>query len=216
MKLASILKQSNGNFSNKQRLKDLLDIINMDNSDLFLFPAGYFYSKYNSAEAVCKDVEEKISPYLRDKVVCTGIDGFFKKPQAEEQIALAINNKGIAAYARKFHPTKTESINRAKSFLELEQGFQRILEFGGIKFYLAICYDSFGIRQKNIQNPEVDVILNLIHGFFPFGEKNCGENYFVRHGLAGASKQWKCPVYASTTFFNRKIPINFPSGVLWN
>ncbi len=51
----------------------------------------------------------------------------------------------------------------------------------------------------------------LIHGF----EKGESEANFARHGLAGASAQWKCPVFASATFF-KPIPERWPSGVYWN
>lgn len=31
--------------------------------------------------------------------------------------------------------------------------------------------------------------------------------------MAGASLKWNCPVYASTSFFNRKIPERWPSAI---
>jgi hypothetical protein len=40
--------------------------------------------------------------------------------------------------------------------------------------------------------------------------------YWAKNGMAGASMKWKCPIYGSVVFFNRKIPERWPSGVLAN
>jgi len=62
----------------------------------------------------------------------------------------------------------------------------------------------------------MDVILDLVHGFYPKGEGGSGDVYFAKHGFAGASKEWDCLVFGAAVFFNRKIPERWPSGVYWN
>jgi hypothetical protein len=37
----------------------------------------------------------------------------------------------------------------------------------------------------------------------------------VRHGFAGASREWGCPVFGAAVFFDRRVPRNWPSGVYW-
>jgi hypothetical protein len=73
-------------------------------------------------------------------------------------------------------------------------------------------------RNKSLEqiNPGVDVVLNLVHCFYQPGEGPCGEPYFARHGFAGASKQWKCPVFATVVFFKPNISPLWPTGVYWN
>ncbi len=34
--------------------------------------------------------------------------------------------------------------------------------------------------------------------------------------MAGASKQWKCPVFSSAVFFDREVPERWPPAVMWN
>ncbi len=68
----------------------------------------------------------------------------------------------------------------------------------------------------SLMNPNVDIILNLVHGFNPIGEFGSGEVYFAKHSFAGASKQWGCPTFGAAVFERRDIPLNWPTGVLWN
>jgi len=58
--------------------------------------------------------------------------------------------------------------------------------------------------------------LDLVHGFYPRGKGDSGDVYYVKHGFAGASKEWNCLVFGSAVFFNREIPERWPSGVYWN
>ena len=146
--------------------------------------------------------------------MCLGIDG----RGAKDQIAIAINKRGIQSIGRKFNPTKDEKnyIEAAKNYLYREDGKPRIFSLNGKRYYLAVCYDVFGIRQLSLPNPEVNVVLSLVHEFWPRGEEASGEVYFAKLGFACASKCWNCPVFGSTVFFNRNIPKNWPSGVFWN
>jgi hypothetical protein len=97
-----------------------------------------------------------------------------------------------------------------------EEGKSRVFELNGRKYFICVCYDSFGIKHSEMPNFGVDAILDLVHGFYPTGEGYSGVGNFARHGLAGASNRWKCPIFCSTIFFRRKMPKNFPSAVNWN
>ena len=63
---------------------------------------------------------------------------------------------------------------------------------------MAVCYDGFGIKQKGISNFGIDVILDLVHGFGD--DYGVGHQYFAKHGFAGASKEWNCPVFGAAVF----------------
>jgi hypothetical protein len=114
------------------------------------------------------------------------------------------------------HLTIEKNIQLADSYTEGDSGYQRIINVNGKKAFLAVCYDSFGIRHEKFKNPKVQLIFNLVHAFWPRGEKGSGEVYFAKHGFAGSSKQWKCLVFGAAVFFNREIPQNWPTGVVWN
>jgi hypothetical protein len=64
--------------------------------------------------------------------------------------------------------------------------------------------------------PAANVVLALVHGFWRKKNWPRGASYFARHGFAGAAKAWRCPVFGSAVFFNRRIPKRWPSGVIWN
>jgi hypothetical protein len=65
--------------------------------------------------------------------------------------------------------------------------------------------------------PRIDVLLNLIHGFRKKGEGLSGDVLFARHGLAGASMAWHCPIFGAVVFYRPLIiPSNWPSGVYWD
>ena len=143
----------------------------------------------------------------------------------KDQIALAVDRNGIIAEARKFHPTTGEKSTTvlANDYLSKENGKSRNFELNGKKFYLAVCYDLYGIRQRNLRNPGVDGVLNLIHQFTARCQceteickcgSASGDVYWAKNGMAGASVNWKCPVYGSVIFYGRKIPERWPSGVL--
>jgi len=150
-------------------------------------------------------------------IICLGMDGRVAQ-YAKDQIGIAISRNGIEAIGRKFHPAPQEKghVELAKGHLSKEENKSRVFELNGKKYFLCACYDSFGIKQKGIPNFGVDVILDLVHGFYPKGKGSSGDVYFAKHGFAGASKQWGCLVFGAAVFFNRKIPENWPSGVYWN
>jgi hypothetical protein len=137
---------------------------------------------------------------------------------AGDQISLAVDRDGIKAIGRKFHPAPQEKghIKLADECLSKEDGRSRIFELNGVKYFMCVCYDTYGVRHKNLSNPDVDVVLDLVHSFYPVGEGSSGASYFAKHGFAGASKQWGCPVFGAVVFFRRSILENWPTGVYWN
>ena len=186
-------------------------------ADLLLFPAGFYKEKrrpeylYGETENFIKDCLNKEDS---DTNICLGIDG----RNGKDQMALAINRQRIIAMGRKFYPTEGEKndIQTANDYMAEERGVSRILQVKGKKLYMAVCYDGFGIRKLNLTNPHVDAVLNLVHGFYPKGDGGSGDVYFAKYSFAGSSKQWKCPTFGAATFLGRDIPLNWPTGVLWN
>lgn len=185
--------------------------------DLFVLPAGYFSTRLSGmrrAETLGQKVREVVRRIVPESVVCVGVDGRNDK----DQIAIAVSKNGIIAAARKFFPTDDEKgyIEVAESPFTGEMGLPRMFSVMGRQVYLAVCYDGFGIRKMQLNNPGVDIVVDLAHGFYNRGEGGSGDVYFAKHGFAGTSKQWRCPVVGSATFFGRRIPPNWPSFVLWN
>jgi hypothetical protein len=134
-----------------------------------------------------------------------------------DQIAFAVSAQGLIAIGRKFAPTKSEQgyIRQASSPFDTEYGYSRTFKAGERNFYLAVCYDCFGVRHMKVENPGIDITLVLSHRFQPHGQENSGEVDFVRKGVAGASQQWNCPTFVSSTFYDRSMPENWPTGILW-
>jgi hypothetical protein len=173
------------------------------------------YTEDKAASTFYNRVQETLIPVLKRTtshlIVCTGVDS------ARDQIAIAVDKTGILAKGRKFYTAPGEDqIELAPNFSSAEDGKSRIFELNGTRYYMCVCYDIFGLRHKDLSNPGVDVVLNLVHAFYPSGEGPSGEPYFARHGFAGASKQWGCLVFGTAVFFNRKIPEHWPTGVYWN
>ncbi len=186
-------------------------------SDLLLFPAGYFKTRQRPCTqlpTLAARIGALISDSRKKPIVCFGVDG----RDSKDQVAAAVNSKGLLGLARKFHPTQGEAdhIEAASDPFVEEDSCSRIIDVGSKRAFLAVCYDGFGIRHRRLANPGVDFILDLIHGFYPKGEGGSGDVYFAKHGLAGASKQWGCPAFGAAVFFNRHVPDAWPSGVLWN
>lgn len=182
-----------------------------------LFPAGWFETGREPA-SLYRRLVAGVVPLLasedRSLVVCVGMDGRWGR----DQVAVPLDKGGIVALARKFYPTSqewNEGITPAQDHLCPEGGSSRILALAGKKFYLAVCYDIFGVRHKELDNPGVDAILNLVHRFSPRGTPGSGIADFARKGLAGASKRWSCPAFAAAVFRDRRVPPNWPSGIVW-
>jgi len=224
--VATCILQSNGKYSNDERLKVLSQIMDlvvkkMDGDVVILFPGGWYSANEQEARNLYEWVGENVRDMLSKKeeniIICLGIDGRVAQ-YAKDQIGIAISKKGIEAKGRKFHsaPQEKGHVELAKDHLCKEENKSRFFDLNGRKYFLCACYDSFGIKQKKIPNFGMDVILDLVHGFYPKGEGGSGDVYFAKHGFAGASKEWDCLVFGAAVFFNRKIPERWPSGVYWN
>src|SRR5262249_2574579 len=222
---ATVVVQSDGNYTNYERLDALGKIVRALARDVsggvIVFPGGWFSAADRPANELYPWVGENVSKILaqlnEEILVCVGLDGRVEQ-HARDQIGLGISNNGIIAAARKFHPAPPElgHVDLANDHLVYESGKPRIFEFKGKRFFLCACYDSFGIKQKGIPNPGVDVVVDLVHGFQPKPLPNSGEFYFARDGFAGASRAWDCLVAGATIFFNRNIPLRWPSAVYWS
>lgn len=215
---ATLQHESEETPDNRHRAKLLKNIIlESKTSDIILLPAGFFsylVLDLDKIKKMIKIVTNILCELSSNAAVCLGVDC----EDGKDQLAFAIDQSGVLAVARKFYPTMDEKfcISAADQFDEKEMGYSRIFTKNGKKFYLAVCYDVFGIRHQNIPNPGADVILVLAHCFYPRGDGPSGEVDFARKGFAGASQQWKCPVLGTGVFFYRKIPENWPTGVVWN
>jgi hypothetical protein len=225
--VATVVLQSDCQYSNSDRLDVLSRVIDLvvkgtEGDGVILFPGGWFSAGNQKVQTLYKWVEEQVGRVLSEKarnlIACLGIDGRKTSEWARDQIGAAISKNGIIALGRKFHPAPSEKeyVDLAKDHLAKEEGKTRIFELGGRKYFICACYDSFGIKQKGIPNFGIDVVLDLVHGFYPKGEGGSGDVYFAKHGFAGASKEWDCLVFGAAVFFNRKIPEYWPSGVYWN
>ncbi len=202
---------------NDERFSFMEDAIRENKSaDIILFPAGYFYFDHQRIIQINK-LCNQLSAFLKSlgclSTVCIGIDC----DDGNDQLAVAVNQEGIQAIGRKFHPTADEDgyIRKAKTYNELEMGYPRIFEVKGKSIFLAVCYDGFGIRHCNLPDLGIDVVLVLAHQFWKRGEGPSGDVDFARKGFAGASQHWNCPVFGTAVFFCRDIPENWPTGVLW-
>jgi predicted amidohydrolase len=129
-----------------------------------------------------------------------------------------MDKTGIIGAARKFYPTGEERdwIAFAPSHVAQESGLPRTFTVGGSTFYVAVCYDTFGIHHQELENPGVDGVLVLAHQFNRRGDGGSGDVDFARKGLAGAARQWECPVFGAAVFNNRPVPDRWPSGIIWN
>jgi hypothetical protein len=58
----------------------------------------------------------------------------------------------------------------SQSYTESEDGYLRTFKVNEKTAFLAVCYDSFGIRHNQLKNPGVDIILNCVHSFSPTSE----------------------------------------------
>ena len=216
---------------NGPRLNALIEIIErvaeeMNGDGVILLPGGYYSSGEKPGKTEFNKVENEISEVLRtikqNIIVCLGIDGTVfgtgKERCAHDQLAIAVGKEGITSIGRKFYPTGGEEgvIQLADDHNSLEEGCSRVFVLNGVSYYLAVCYDVFGIKHQALANPGVNVVLDLIHSFFPVGEGPSGVSLFTRHGIAGASRQWDCPIFGTAVFFNRNVPEDWPSGMYWN
>lgn len=216
--VTAVIENQNGRCpENKERLNFMAEVIDQNRTeDIILFPAGYFYFDQQRSDKIislCSSIANIISKADGTCTVCVGIDC----DDGADQLAVAVNRDGIRAMGRKFYPTGDEDgyIRAAGSYDEAEMGYSRKFCVKGKNVYLAVCYDSFGIRHCNLPDLNIDIVLVLAHQFWKCGKGPSGDVDFVRKGFAGASQHWQCPVFGTAVFFCREIPENWPTGVLW-
>lgn len=184
-----------------------------------VLPGGWVCSDPGQHHSV-RDLVRPVVRLLRQNpqlVLVMGVDGPDGRKRRVHQRAAAISSAGVLAIGRKVFPVSDEAeyLRAADAWDAVEEGLPRVFDFDGRRFFLAVCYDVFGIKKQRPVNPGADAILNTVHGFSPKGESGSGETLFTRHGFAGASLTWGVPVFASAVFSNRRIPEDWPSGVRW-
>jgi len=204
--------------SNKKRTQLLQKIIEASTgADIILLPAGYYDNRRmtkRSLRSLAKNVIRILKRTGASSIVCVGVD----YQGGKHQLAYAVNAKGIVAAGRKFYPTKDERgvITTATDFLSMENGMERMFQVKGFNCYMAVCYDGFGVRHLNTENPGVDIFLNLVHCFYEKGQGNSGDVYFARKGFAGVSMHWGCTVFGAAVFFGREMSERWLTGVLYS
>ncbi len=223
-RIVTVAIESEGNYSFKGRQKLMKEVLTKiqkvisGDSNLVVFPAGFFHTRLElprGLEEFTASAQRILTSLGSQDVVCCGIDGL----GGRDQLAVAVNHADVLAVGRKFYPTKDDRANNvrlAEGYLAQEAGRSRIFAVGNRRFYLAVCYDVFGIRKKGLPNPDVEGIIALVHEFGPKGEVGSSDPYFAKHGFAGASKQWRCPVFGAAVFSNRAVPERWPTGVIWS
>ena len=206
--------------SNSHRIELLEKIIKeFIKYDVVVLPGGYFSFrkvKHPKLHLLEKKIINMLQKYQTTTTICFGVDS----RNGSDQLAFALNRGGMIASGRKFYPTDEEKrvgkIKLANSYIDEEFGCNRTFEVKDRKFYLAVCYDSFGIRLNRENAIGADIVLNFVHQFNPKGEGISGESYFARYGFMGLSMYWHCFVFGSSVFFNRKVPEKWPTGVCVN
>ncbi|GAA4839493.1 hypothetical protein [Algivirga pacifica] len=203
--IATALIRSDDSYSNHSRfllLERLLSELD-DKVSIIVLPGGFF--KIETLEKVeIASIEESICNLLKRSnktaIVCFGID------TNNEELGVAISNKGIEAFCEKFY--YHDRIIPSKGNIGL-WGYQRYFVFKRQNFYLAVCYDSKGIYDLPLpKENNVSFILNLIHAFYPKGDGMSGDSSFARKLMLGASKYWECPIIGATLFVHRDVPTN--------
>ncbi len=219
----TVVVASDGNYDNRSRLTLMSEVIRnvAEIVDVLVFPAGYYTTKGRPStrlESLAEQTRVMITAAKHEIIVCFGIDGRATKDQVKDQIAVAIGTNGVIAAARKFQPTEDED-----GFIDLAPGpfigecqYPRTFEIVGRRVFLAVCYDSYGIRQRSLENPDIAIVLNLVHKFNSRPEPCSSTQYFAMYGFAGASREWGCPTVGAAVFFNRPIPPRWPTGIIWN
>jgi predicted amidohydrolase len=183
---------------------------------LLVLPAGFLDAGDRKPSGVCRQAATAVSRALVDapegSVVCLGVDGRGDC----DQLGMAIGRGGVVAMARKFHPIgdERECLERAESAWALEGDKPRVFSFGALEFYIAVCYDSFGIRKERVRRL-ADVVVNLVHGFSRPGKPGSGSFYYARDGMLGAARTWGCPAVAAA-LFDGGIHRNWPTAVIWD
>jgi hypothetical protein len=216
--------ETDGGYSRRNRLQATREVIAAvaratRGKTILTFPGGWVVAGSRRPNTILDEIVGAVGGDLRDagsgRVSATlGIDG----RAGADQLAVAITTNGIVAMARKFHPApgEREFLCPAEDWTSGENGFPRIAALFERRFFLAVCYDGFGIKHRRLPWPKVDAVLDLVHAFGRRGSAHgSGDALFARHGLAGASQEWGVPTFAAAQFVDRTVPPDWPSGVRW-
>lgn len=228
---------------NEDRFRALSKIVtrlsqNLNGTGIVLFPGGYFHSGkqvvdskeasflYTITERVTSLLKELGKSSSSDLVVCFGIDGKVILEKGDyyrldtNQVAIAITQQGLVAFAKKFSPTDKKEkkvVDLAESYSSYEYAcgkkYPRIFQLGGKSFYLAVCNDIEGLKRENPL--EVDSILAFMHGNYLKKDDGPTGNYMVTKGFSGLSRNWKIPVFGAVVFINRLIAPKWRTGVYY-
>jgi hypothetical protein len=216
-----LLERSGFEYSERDRLRTTKTIVDAlggatKGRVLLLFPGGWFKAGARTPASISKRIVSSMRTLLKGHGdgrlgASFGLDGRRRSDGTRDQTAIMLTSRAVLAAGRKFYPTKDEVTDAAPTWDAGEGGYPRIGTFDGRRYYLAVCYDGFGIKRQRPPRPKVDAILDHVHGF----DASESEVLFARHGFAGASQVWGCPVYGAATFFDRTVPADWPSSVLW-
>jgi hypothetical protein len=226
--IATVIVRCDSDPTRKQRARDLKRAVkiiseNTKGPGVVVLPGGWFDAGRMRASSLYRFSERLVRESLqrahRNFVVCLGIDGRMND-YAADQMGIALDKTGIRALARKFSPankSEREHIDLAQNYLAEEDGIKRMFDIDGQNYFICVCYDSFGMKKINDHRgaPRIDVLLNLIHRFNKQDDLS-GDVLYARHGLAGASQTWHCPMFGAVVFYRPRIPTSWPSGVYWN
>lgn len=225
----TVVSSSCHGYSNRPRrgaLEEVLDAATerISGALVLVFSGGWFDAGSRPAHALLPWVEQEVAGAIRRTkrtrlVVSVGLDG----SDGADQLAVAVTRDGVVACGRKFHPTEGErkrgKIRLAERWDAAEvwrrEPYPRSFRLADRGFYLAVCYDIFGIKEGEFTSPDVDAVLEHVHHFEAGSGKGSGFVNFARHGLAGAASRWGRPIFAAATFYDRAVPEGWPSGVAW-
>ena len=192
-------------------IERILEELKQD-TDLLILPAGFLDTRTNKPKTKYtiygKMIANLINKHNSKLVICVGVDG----RNSADQLAVAVDKKGIISAARKFYD-EGGWVNLAKTAFEKEDGLERTFTINKKKAYVAVCWDAKGIYRNNIAKHECDFLINVIHGFGKTTSRE--DSQFVRKIMAGAAKYWRVHLYAASTFFDDRPHGNWPSGIKW-
>ncbi len=141
---------------NIDRLRGLFRVVEkvsfeISGDGIILFPGGWIHTGKDPAESIFPFIEKEISNCLKKFpahiVVSIGIDGSFNREGFDEdQISISLDKSGIISIGRKYQVKTTEKkkcVKLTTDFRLGELGKPRIFSLNGIRFYPAICYDTY-------------------------------------------------------------------------
>jgi hypothetical protein len=223
-RVATVILETDAGYDTADRFQSMRAVVRelaaaVSGPIVISFAGGWFNAGRRRPSTILEDLVRSARRELRrigGRIALTfGLDGRHNA----DQLALALTADGVVAMGRKFHaaPGEEENLAPAEHWELGEDGHPRVAGLFGRRFFLAVCYDGFGIKHRRLPNPEVDAVIDHVHSFGRRGSGfGSGDVLFARHGLAGASQEWRVPVFAAARFVDRQVPEDWPSGVMWS